>query len=66
MRNSEHDTFGEEISDEPRNHPTGLTPVQSPVHGQQAEIADRLGANDEEFDETAKPFEGESAQKSCR
>ena len=55
IRDEDHDAFGEEISDEPRIHPTGLTPVQSPVHEQHAEIADRLGVEDseEELDETA-------------
>jgi hypothetical protein len=65
VRDSDHDAFGEEIEEQPRVHPTGLTPVQSPVHDQQAEIADRLGVNEEEvneeFDETAEPFEGEPA-----
>jgi len=59
QRDDEHDAFGEEL-DEHRVHPTGLTPVQSPVHTQQHEIADRLGVDDvEEVDETAEPFEGE-------
>jgi hypothetical protein len=61
VRDSEHDAFGEEIADEPRVHPTGLTPVHSPVHTQHAEIADRLGVDEEDFDETAEPFEGEPA-----
>ena len=61
VRDSDHDAFGEEIADQPRVHPTGLTPVQSPVHGQQAEIVDRLGVNEEECDETAELFEGEPA-----
>ena len=62
-RDEDHDAFGEEIADEPRVHPTGLTPVQSPVHTQHAEIADRLGVedSDEEFDETAEPYEDEPA-----
>ena len=43
----------------PRVHPTGLTPVQSPVHDQQAELAERLNGSDEAFleeeiDETAE------------
>ena len=45
-------------------HPTGLSPVDSPVHGQQAEIADRFFADgedeeelDEEFDETAELYD---------
>jgi hypothetical protein len=59
LRDDEHDAFGEDL-DEHRVHPTGLTPVQSPVHTQHAEIADRLGVDDaEEADETAEPFDGE-------
>ena len=65
IRDADHDAFGDEIVDQPRVHATGLTPVESPVHGQQAEIADRLGVDDnddeEEFDETAEPFEGDPA-----
>ena len=62
-RDEDHDAFGEEIADEPRVHPTGLTPVQSPVHTQQTEIADRLGVeeSEEEIDETAELFEEEPA-----
>jgi hypothetical protein len=65
VRDEDHDAFGEEIEEQPRVHPSGLTPVQSPVHTQQAEIVDRLGVDgdeaEEEFDETAEPFEGEEA-----
>jgi hypothetical protein len=63
-RDASHDAFGEEIDDEPKAHPTGLTPVQSPVHTQHAEIADRLGVDEtdeEEFDETAEPVDSEAA-----
>lgn len=60
-RDATHDAFGEDVVGHPRTHPTGLTPVQSPVHTQQAEIADRLGAEDEEvdeeFDETAELYD---------
>ncbi|MGN6588811.1 MAG: hypothetical protein ACTHKE_00760 [Sphingomicrobium sp.] len=62
-RDSTHDAFGEDVVEHPRSHPTGLTPVQSPVHDQQAEIVERLnGADDagEEFDETAEVYEPES------
>ena len=63
-RDDEHDAFGESL-DEPRvHHPTGLTPVDSPVHSQQSEIADRLGvdeSDDEEVDETAEPYESEGS-----
>ena len=59
-RDEEHDAFGEELDDQPRVHPTGLTPVHSPVHSQHAELADRLGVeDDEEYDETAEPCEVE-------
>jgi hypothetical protein len=57
VRDEDHDGFGDDIEEHPRVHPTGLTPVASPVHSQQAEIADRLSVDgdDEEFDETAEP-----------
>jgi hypothetical protein len=57
-RDDSHDAFGEDVEDQPRVHPTGLTPVNSPVHTQHAEIADRLGVEDveEELDETAEPY----------
>ena len=59
-RDESHDGFGEEIEEHPRAHPTGLTPIHSPVHTQHAEIADRLGVEeDEEVDETADPFDTE-------
>ena len=42
-RDESHDAFGEDIVEHPRAvHPTGLTPVQSPVHDQQAEIVHRF------------------------
>ena len=56
----------DQIVDHPRanHHRTGLTPVQSPVHSQQAELADRLNDSDEdfdeEFDETAELYEPEA------
>ena len=63
-----HDAFGEDVVDHPRVHPTGLTPVGSPVHEQHAEIADRLAsdeveeADEEVLDETAEPFEPEAEE----
>ena len=63
-RDSDHDAFGDDVVEHPRAHPTGLTPVQSPVHEQQAEIADRFGAeeSDEEIDETAELYEPEAEE----
>ena len=64
VRDADHDAFGEEIDEQARVHPTGLTPVQSPVHSQQSEIADRLAAvgdeTEEEFDGTAELAEAEA------
>ncbi|MGZ2411143.1 hypothetical protein ACUXST_000540 [Sphingomonas sp. F9_3S_D5_B_2] len=47
-RDVAHDAFGDDVVEHPRvAHPTGLTPVQSPVHTQHAEIADRFAVDDE-------------------
>lgn len=57
-RDRDHDAFGDDVVEHPRVHPTGLTPVQSPVHDQQAEIVERLNGRDEtedeDLDETAE------------
>jgi hypothetical protein len=55
-RDSDHDAVGEDVVEHARVHPTGLTPVHSPVHDQQAEIADRFAADEDEdeVDETAE------------
>src|SRR3954469_20605928 len=66
-RDADHDAFGDDVVEHPRAHPTGLTPVGSPVHDQQAEIEDRLAPDeideadeaDEEYDETAEPYKGD-------
>ena len=61
-RDATHDAFGEEVDAQPRVHPTGLTPVHSPVHSQHAELADRFGVEngDEDFDDTAEPYQAEA------
>ena len=61
-RDADHDAFGEDVVEHPRAHPTGLTPVGSPVHDQQAEIAERFngadeGEEEERIDETAEIYE---------
>ena len=60
-RDEDHDAFGEDVVEHPRAHPTGLTPVASPVHTQQAEIAHRINGDEaeEEFDETAELSESD-------
>ena len=63
-RDETHDAFGEDVVEHPRAHPTGLTPLESPVHQQQAELADRLyecEEDEDEADETAEPVEPEAA-----
>ena len=50
-RDPDHDAFGDDVAEHPRAHPTGLTPVQSPVHNQQAEIVERLTSADEDVDD---------------
>lgn len=65
LRDETHDAFGEEIEGQPLRNPlAALTPVHSPVHGQQAEIAGRLGVPEQELteegeeeDETAELYE---------
>jgi hypothetical protein len=62
-RDSTHDAFGEDVVEHPRAHPTGLTPVHSPVHSQQLELVERLnGADDigEELDETAELYDADA------
>jgi hypothetical protein len=68
LRDASHDAFGEEIAPMPSRNPlAGLTPIQSPVHSQQAEIVDRFVApleeegEEEEYDETAEVYEPEAA-----
>jgi hypothetical protein len=69
LRDDMHDAFGEEIEEQPlRNPVAALTPVQSPVHTQHAEIADRLAEvaedysddGEDEADETAELYEPEA------
>ena len=66
-RDAEHDAFGEELAPHPLRNPlAALTPIGSPVHEQQAEIADRLNevdgeeeSLDEDYDETAELVDGD-------
>ena len=64
-RDEDHDAFGEVIPAHPHKL-AGLTPVDSPVHDQQAEIAGRLSAfvpddsGEDEIDETAELYDPEA------
>jgi hypothetical protein len=67
-RDETHDAFGEELEEQPlRNPVAALTPIGSPVHSQQEEIAGRLNVPDEdlteegeEVDETAELYDPEA------
>ena len=60
VRDETHDAFGEELPDHPLRNPiAALTPIASPVHDQQAEIAERFGAQDEEDGEEGEDENGE-------
>lgn len=64
-RDEDHDAFGDDVVEHPRAHPTGLTPIGSPVHDQQAELAERLYECEEdseggEVDETAEVYDPEA------
>jgi hypothetical protein len=68
-RDEDHDAFGEELPEHPLRNPiSALTPIASPVHDQQAEIASRFAAHDEDgededgeyIDETAELYDPEA------
>ena len=67
LRDDNHDAFGDELEEQPLRNPlAALTPVQSPVHSQHAEIADRLADPGEDYtdegeeDETAELYDPEA------
>ena len=65
VRDEDHDAFGDELPEPALRNPlAALSPVASPVHDQQAEIADRFGSYTEEspdeedyLDETAELYD---------
>ena len=63
-RDETHDAFGEPIEEHPvLNGHAGLTPVDSPVHSQHAEIEGRLmKAEADEFDDSAEGAVDETAE----
>jgi hypothetical protein len=63
LRDADHDAFGEELPDEPLRNPiSALTPIASPVHDQQAEIAERFAAHDEEGEDETGEYVDETAE----
>jgi hypothetical protein len=74
LRDDNHDAFGEELEEQPLRNPlAALTPVQSPVHSQHAEIAGRLAGSaedytdegEEETDETAELYQPEDGDEAA-
>lgn len=61
VRDEDHDAFGEEVHQPLRNPLAGLTPA-SPVHSQQAEIADRFANNDEDGEDENGEYVDETAE----
>ena len=63
LRDEDHDAFGEELPDQPLRNPiAALTPIASPVHDQQAEIAERFAAHDEEGEDESGEYVDETAE----
>ena len=67
VRDDQHDAFGDQLAEPALRNPlAALTPVASPVHDQQAEIADRFAdyteeSSDEDYiDETAELYDPEA------
>lgn len=61
VRDEDHDAFGEEVHQPLRNPLAGLTPA-SPVHSQQAEIADRFANHDEDGEDENGEYVDETAE----
>ena len=63
IRDEDHDGFGEELPDQPLRNPlAALTPIASPVHDQQAEIAERFAAHDEDGESDDGEYVDETAE----
>src|ERR1700741_408302 len=63
IRDEDHDAFGEELPDQPLRNPlAALTPIASPVHDQQQEIADRFAAHDKEGEDENGKYADETAE----
>ena len=63
LRDEDHDAFGEELPDQPLRNPiSALTPIPSPVHDQQAEIAERFAAHDEAGEDEDGEYVDETAE----
>lgn len=63
IRDEDHDAFGEELPEQPLRNPiSALTPIASPVHDQQAEIAERFASHDENGEDENGEYVDETAE----
>ncbi|MBA3666301.1 MAG: hypothetical protein H0W65_01065 [Sphingomonas sp.] len=63
VRDAEHDAFGDELAEPALRNPlAALTPIPSPVHDQQAEIAGRFAAHEEDGEEEDGDYVDETAE----
>ena len=63
LRDENHDAFGDELPEEPLRNPiSALTPIASPVHDQQAEIANRFAAHGEDGEDENGEYVDETAE----
>ena len=63
VRDEDHDAFGEELPEQPLRNPlSALTPIASPVHDQQAEIANRFASHDEDGEDENGEYVDETAE----
>src|SRR5688500_6868194 len=63
LRDEDHDAFGEELPEQPLRNPiSALTPIASPVHDQQAEIASRFASHDEDGEDESGEYVDETAE----
>jgi hypothetical protein len=63
LADENHDAFGEELPEQPLRNPiSALTPIASPVHDQQAEIANRFAAHDEDGEDENGEYVDETAE----
>jgi hypothetical protein len=63
LRDEDHDAFGDELPEQPLRNPiSALTPIASPVHDQQAEIANRFAAHDEDGEDDNGDYIDETAE----
>ena len=62
IRDADHDAFGEEVGEPALRNPVAALTPASPVHDQQAEIAERFAAHDEDGEDEDGDYVDETAE----